>query len=185
MGDDAVARGYAVRAARSADLAAIRALMIRTFEEDFGYGYTPEFHVDVDDLQGVCLDNPRHALWVAAADRSGEIVGTAGVRSGGLKPAFNQSWLVARYDPGRTAQLVRVYTLREWRGRGAARTLLPPLLDFVAREGGYDVVALHTDPRSPGAERFWRSLPTTLILDDRDGPSGSLHFELALPTPPN
>ena len=83
MGDDAVARGYAVRAARSADLAAIRALMIRTFEEDFGYGYTPEFHVDVDDLQGVCLDNPRHALWVAAADRSGEIVGTAGVRSGG------------------------------------------------------------------------------------------------------
>jgi hypothetical protein len=41
-------------------------------------------------------------------------------------------------------------------------------------------VALHTDPRSPGAERFWRSLPTTLIHDDRDGPSGSLHFELAL-----
>ena len=182
MSVDKVAQGYSVRIAQSADLAAARALMIRTFEEDFGYGYKPEFHVDVDDLQGVYLDNPRHALCVAVADGTGEIVGTAGVRSGGLKSAFNQPWLVARYDPERTAQLVRVYTLREWRGRGVARALLPPLLEFAAREGGYDVVALHTDPRSPGAERFWRSLPTTLILDDRDGPSESLHFEMPLPT---
>ena len=174
--------GYTVRTAQPADLTAIRALMIRTFEEDFGYGYKPEFHTDVDDLQGVYLDNPRHTLVVAVAEGTGEIVGVAGVRSGGLKPAFNQPWLVARYDPERTAQLVRVYTLREWRGRGVARALLPPLLEFVAREGGYDVVALHTDPRSPGAERFWRSLPTTLVLDDRDGPSESLHFELAIPT---
>ena len=185
MGVDKATPGYSVRAAQLADLAAIRALMIRTFEEDFGYGYKPEFHVDVDDLQGVYLDHPRHTLCVAVAEGTGEIVGTAGVRSGGLKPAFNQPWLVARYDPERTAQLVRVYTLREWRGRGVARALLPLLLEFAAREGGYDVVALHTDPRSPGAERFWRSLPTTLILDDRDGPSESLHFELALPTLPD
>ena len=178
--NDKVAQGYALRPAQSADLTAARALMIRTFEEDFGYGYNPEFHTDVDDLQGVYLDNPRHTLVVAVAEGSGEIVGTAGVRSGGLKPALNQPWLVARYDPERTAQLVRVYTLHEW--RGVARALLPPLLEFAARQGGYDMVALHTDPRSPGAERFWRSLPTTLILDDRDGPSESLHFELVIPT---
>ncbi len=184
MNDDKVAQGYSVRAAQPADLTAARALMIRTFEEDFGYGYKPEFHADVDDLQGVYLDNPRHTLFVAVAEGAGEIIGVAGVRSGGLKPAFNQPWLVARYDPERTAQLVRVYTLREWRGRGVARALLPPLLHFAAQEGGYDVVALHTDPRSPGAERFWRSLPTTLVLDDRDGQSESLHFEMAMPTLP-
>ena len=173
--------GFSVRAARPGDLAAARALMIRTFEEDFGYGYRPEFHADVDDLRGVYLEHPRHALFVAVADGTGQLLGTAGVRSGGLKPAFNPPWLVARYDPERTAQLVRVYTLREWRGRGVARALVERAVRFAVQEGGYTVVALHTDPRSPGAERFWRSLPTTLIHDDRDGPSGSLHFELAVP----
>jgi GNAT superfamily N-acetyltransferase len=178
----AAGRGFAVRAALPDDLAAARALMIRTFEEDFGYGYTPAYHADVDDLQGVYLDNPRHALFVAMADDTGRIVATAGVRSGGLKPAFNPPWLVARYDPERTAQLVRVYTQRGWRGRGVARALVERALRFVAEEGGYTVAALHTHPRSPGAERFWRSLPTTLVHDDRDGPSASLHFELAIPT---
>jgi ribosomal protein S18 acetylase RimI-like enzyme len=172
--------GFNVRAAQLDDLAAARLLMIRTFDDDFGYGYKPEYHADVDDLQGVYLNTPRHALFVAVAAATGQIVGTAGVRSGGLKPAFNPPWLVARYDPDRTAQLVRVYTLREWRGHGVARTLVTAALRFAAAAGGYTVVALHTDPRSPGAERFWRSLPTTLIHDDRDGPSGSLHFELAL-----
>ena len=172
---------YSVRAAGPGDLAAARALMIRTFEEDFGYGYTPEFHADVDDLRGVYLEHPRHALFVAVADDTGQLLGTAGIRSGGLKPAFNPPWLVARYDPERTAQLVRVYTLREWRGCGVARALVERAVRFAAEERGYTVVALHADPRSPGAERFWRSLPTTLIHDDRDGPSGSLHFEWTIP----
>lgn len=88
---------------------------------------------------------------------------------------------MARYDPARTAQLVRVYTLREWRGHGIARMLVERAARFVAGEPSYTTLALHTDPRSPGAERFWRSMPTTLIHDDRDGPSGSLHFEMAIP----
>jgi GNAT superfamily N-acetyltransferase len=173
---------FTVRPATSDDIDAVRALMIRTFEEDFGYGYKPEFHTDVDDMQGVYLDNPRHTLLLAVDDTTGALLGTGGVRSGGLKPQFNQPWIVARYDPERTAQLVRVYTAREQRGRGVARAIVAELLRWVARQGSYAVVALHTDPRSPGAERFWRSLPTTLILDDRDGPSGSLHFEMAIPT---
>ena len=180
---DTARRAFTIRVAAPADLEAARALMIRTFEQDFGYGYRPEFHADVDDIRGVYLDNPRHALFVAVDTATGAIVGTAGIRSGGLKPAFNPPWLVARYDPERTAQLVRVYTLREWRGAGVARALVARALQFVADEGSYSVAALHTDPRSPGAERFWRSLPTTLIHDDRDGPSASLHFEMAIPAP--
>lgn len=175
------ARRIVTRPATGGDLGEVRALMIRTFDEDFGYGYNSAFHADVDDLQGTYLDNPRHTLFVAIEPTTGRILGTAGIRSGGLKPAFNEPWLVARYDPKRTAQIVRVYTLREARGRGVARALVERVTAFAAAEGGYAVIALHTDPRSPGAERFWRSLPTRLIHDDRDGPSGSLHFEMALP----
>ncbi len=173
--------GFSIRAPQSGDLAAARALMIRTFEEDFGYGYKPEYHADVDDLRRIYVDNERHALIVAVDDATGKIIGTGGVRSGGLKPQFNHRWLVDRYDPERTTQIVRIYTASEQRGRGVARALVDGLLRFVADEGSYEVVALHADPRSPGAERFWRSMPTTLILDDRDGPSGSLHFEMEIP----
>jgi GNAT superfamily N-acetyltransferase len=172
---------YTVRAATVADIPAMRALMVRVFEEDFGYGYRAEYHADVDDMQGVYLDHPRHALFVAVEDGTGVVLGTAGVRSGGLKPAFNHAWLVARYDPELTAQLVRVYVAREYRGAGVARALVERATRFAAEHGTYRVLALHADPRSPGAERFWRSLPTTLILDDRDGPSGSLHFEMEIP----
>lgn len=173
--------GFTIRRARPADLPAVRALMLRTFEQDFGYGYRPEFHSDVDDLQGVYLNSPRQVLYVATDDATGELIGTGGVRAEGLKPAFCPAWLVARYDPLGTAQLVRVYTARKHRRRGAARALVERLLRFVADEPSYRTLALHTDPRSPGAERFWRSLPTHEIYDDRDGPSGSIFFEMEIP----
>lgn len=180
MPDEQRATGYEVREAQPGDLSGARELMIRTFDLDFGYGYKAAFHADVDDLQGVYLDNPRHTLIVAVDDITGAVIGTAGIRSGGLKPEFNEPWLVERYDPERTAQIVRVYVDRDQRGRGIARRLVDATLQFVATNGSYDVIALHTDPRSPGAERFWRSMPTTLIHDDRDGPSGSLHFEMVI-----
>ena len=98
-----------------------RQMMIRIFEMDFGYGYKPEFHSDVSAMESVYIDNSRHLLLVAIDDASGAIAATAGVRSGGLKPEFNHAWLVARYDPERTAQLVRVYVAREYRRHGLAR----------------------------------------------------------------
>lgn len=174
-------RRYSIRAATRDRLDDARALMVRVFEEDFGYGYRPQFHADVDRLQEVYLDDPRHALFLAVDDDTSEVIGTGGVRSGGLKPEFNPAWLVERYDPERTAQLVRVYVSSGYRGLGVARALVDETLRFVAGVPDYDVIALHCDPKSPGAERFWRSMPATLILDDRDGPSGSLHFEMALP----
>ncbi len=84
------AREIVTRPATADDLAEVRALMIRTFDEDFGYGYNPAFHADVDDLQGTYLDNPRHTLFVAVDPATEQLLGTAGIRSGGLKPAFNE-----------------------------------------------------------------------------------------------
>src|SRR5215472_3192346 len=151
--------GWSVRLARPEDLAQARAIMLRTFEEDFGYGYRPDYHADVDDLRGTYLDNPRHALFVAVDDASDQVVATAGIRSGGLKPQYNPAWLVERYDPERTAQIVRVYVAREHRRRGIAQGLISAVCQFVADEGSYERIALHTDPRSPGAERFWTAQP--------------------------
>lgn len=174
---------FTIRPARAEDVPAIREMMIDIFEHDFGYGYRPEYHADVDDLDGVYIATPRHTMLVAVDDATGAIAATAGVRSGGLKPEFNHAWLVARYDPERTAQLVRVYVARAYRRHGLARRLVDEAVRFVAQAPGYDTLSLHTDPRSPGAEAFWRAMPTRLILDDRDGPSASLHFEMDIPAP--
>jgi ribosomal protein S18 acetylase RimI-like enzyme len=126
----------------------------------------------------------RGALWVAVDDATGEIVGTGGVRRGGPK---SPPEMAAQYDPDRTAQVVRVYVDRAHRRRGIARTLVELARRFAAADGGYDVICLHTDVRAPGAEAFWRSMPTTLVYDPQgqgEGAYGStLHFELAFPVP--
>jgi hypothetical protein len=55
------------------------------------------------------------------------------------------------------------------------------------------VICLHTDRRAPGAEAFWRAMPTTLVYDPRGARSfgsakgepfgDTLHFELDFPAP--
>lgn len=172
--------GFTVRPMRPEDVPAARAIMIRTFEEDFGTGYQPSIHTDVADLAAVYLANPRHAMFVAVDDETGEIVATAGVRDGALKPGVSPEALVRRYEPDRTAQLVRVYTLPEHRRRGIARALVRAALQFVLADGRYSLVALHTYPHSPGALAFWKSVGTTLVEDDRDGPSRAVFFEMPL-----
>ena len=174
--------GYTIRHARPEDLPVARAHIMRVIEEDLGYGYNPQWHWDVDDLQGTYLDDPRHALWVAIDETSGELVATGGIRKGGPRSA-PERWIVDRYDPERTAQIVRVYVARAHRRRGIARRLVELARRFAAADGGYSIICLHTDTRAPGAEGFWRSMPTTLVYDARgiDPAGDTLHFELPFP----
>ncbi|MGE3271266.1 MAG: GNAT family N-acetyltransferase [Chloroflexota bacterium] len=172
------ATGLLVRPARAEDVAAVRAFMLRIFEQDYGYGYQPRWHWDYDDLQGVYLDNPRHALIVAVDQATGEIVGTAGLRSGGPTAPSLPSWLVDRYrPPERTAQIVRVFTHPQHRRRGIARRLVQEIQRFVRDDGGYEVICLHTE----NAVDFWKAMGCQLVYDGRAGdpPDGSVHFELA------
>jgi GNAT superfamily N-acetyltransferase len=131
--------------------------MLRVFNEDFGYGYLPQWHWDVDDLAGVYLGNPRHALWVAVDD-AGAVVGTAGVREGGPRCPPSPRWLADRYAGPGTAQLVRVYVTPALRGRGIGHALVGAARRFVTAERGYRRLYLHTDTRVAGAESFWRGL---------------------------
>lgn len=177
--------GFTVREARPEDLAQATALITRVLAEDLGISpLRPEIHFDVIDPRRTYLDNPRHALFIAVDDTSGEVIGTTGVRAGGPKSPPHPRWLADKYDPVTTAQLYRVYIHPEHRRRGAARHLVEAARRFIAAEGGYAVIYLHTDPVTvPAAEPFWRSMPATEIYDARGKgePSHALHFELAFP----
>ena len=178
----ALGEGYHIRHLRPEDVPAARQLIMRVVKEDLGFDYNPAWHWDVDDLQGTYIDDPRQALWVAVDDASGAIVATGGVRKGGPR-SVPQQWLIERYHPERTAQVVRVYVDRAHRRRGIARRMVDLARRFAAADGGFEVVYLHTDFRAPGAEAFWRAMPTTVVYDARgNDPTGEVvHFELPPP----
>ena len=116
--------GYTARPAQPGDLRRARELIARVIEEDLGYAYNPAWHWDLDDLRGVYLDDPRHALWVVTDDATGELLATGAVRRGGPGLAAHPALAADRYDRDRTAQVVRVYVARPHRRRGIARTLV-------------------------------------------------------------
>ncbi len=182
--DEGTRPGYTVRRAAPEDLERVAAHIRRVTQEDLAYGDRPEWYWDVADLRGTYLDNPRHALFVAVDHADGALIGTTAVHSRGPKSPPHPQWLAERYAGPESAQLMRVYIARGHRRRGAARALVEAARRFVAGEGGYRTIYLHTDPlRYPDAERFWRAMPTREIYDarGRGEPSQALHFELDLP----
>lgn len=171
---------YEIRPARAEDLDGARSVMLDTFYRDLGYGYRPEWHRDVIELEETYLRTPRHALFVAVHD--GQVVGTTAVRAQGPRNPPHPAWLVERYGDHCTAQLFRVYVRREHRRHGLARGLVGHARDFVAATPGYERLYLHSDTRSDGAEPFWKSV-AEVVHDARDGVSDqhqTVHYEIPL-----
>ncbi|GAA4682110.1 GNAT family N-acetyltransferase [Streptomyces chumphonensis] len=183
MSDAPLATPYTVRAALPADVEGARRLMLDTFYEEFGYGYVPAWHRDVVDLAATYLDDPRHLLLVAVCD--GEVVATTGVRSGGPNHPPHPRWLVERYPPVTTAQIVRVYVRTGHRRHGLARELVRRACDFAAGTPGYDSIYLHTNVNVEGAEAFWRSVAKEVFDARTTGEHGpgvsTVHFEIPMP----
>lgn len=179
---DGTAPSVAVRVARPDDLEEARALMIEVIAHDYGYDYRTRWHDDVADPRGFYLEHPRQALLVAIDERTGLIVGTAGIRVLRIAAPPHPPEIVARYDRERTAELTRVFVHPTARRRGIGRVLVEAARRWVANAGGYHVIQLH----SRTAVDFWRALPTVEILDTRrmadGGPDdGQVYFELAIP----
>jgi GNAT superfamily N-acetyltransferase len=178
-------RGLTIRSLEPADFIAVREHILRVTREDLGYDYRPEWHWDLDDLQGVYVDHPRQALFLAVDDGTGDLVGTTSVVNVGPNAPPHPIWLAERYNGPTIAQLLRVYVARSHRRRGVAHGLVESARRFVAQAGGYETIYLHTNASVPGAEAFWRAMPTTLVCDGRgntDGFSEAVHFELAFPS---
>ncbi|MFJ3792331.1 GNAT family N-acetyltransferase [Kitasatospora sp. NPDC090091] len=176
---------YEIRHARPGDVPGARRLILDTFYREFGYGYVPDWHADVVDLQGHYLDHPRHALFVAA--HGGEVVATTALHSTGPAHPPHPRELAERYPSGTTAQLVRVYVRAGHRRNGLARELVRRACEFAAAEGGYRRLYLHTNTAVPGAEAFWRGLAEEVYDARPTGEHGpgvaTVHFEIPLRHP--
>ncbi|MBT8227663.1 MAG: GNAT family N-acetyltransferase [Dactylosporangium sp.] len=164
-----------VTPATPADLAEAEQVMREVLLRDLG-GYRPRWHRDLDDLEMSYLRSPGCALLVAR-EVSG-VLGTAAVRPCSLASPPNPEWLVREYNQPDVCQLVRVWVATAARRLGVGRALVERAVAWSLGPGGYRRVYLHTDASVPGAEKFWRSLPTREVLDQRPDPFSTVHFEI-------
>ncbi len=164
-----------VTLAEPPDLPEAERVMREVLDSDLG-GYRPQWHRDLDSLDDAYLRRPGSALLVARY--KDELLGTAGVRPCELASPPNPGWLVERYNQPDVCQLVRVWVSPRGRRRGLGRALVARAVAWSTGPGGYRRVYLHTDAGVPGAEAFWRSLPTREVHDSRPDPFNCVHFEI-------
>jgi GNAT superfamily N-acetyltransferase len=157
------------------DVPEAEALMREVLESDLG-GYVPRWHADLDDLAAAYLVDPGRSLFVARVD--GRLVGTAAVKPCSLRTPPNPGWLAERFSDPSVCELVRVWIGAAGRRQGIGRSLVRHAVQWATTEGGYQIVYLHTDASAPGAEPFWRSLPTVEVYDARPDPFNCVHFEI-------
>jgi GNAT superfamily N-acetyltransferase len=161
--------------AASTDLVEAEAVMREVLSADLG-GYRPQWHHDIDDLEAAYLRSPGCALVLARAET--RVVGTAAVRPCALASPPNPGWLAHEFNRPHVCQLVRVWVTAGARRRGVGRALVKRTVAWAVGPGGYHRVYLHTDASVPGAEAFWRSLPTREVHDARPDPFNTVHFEI-------
>jgi GNAT superfamily N-acetyltransferase len=164
----------AVTLAAPEDLGEAEAVMREVLRADLG-GYRPQWHRDLDDLEAAYLSRPGCAL-VVARNATG-IVGTAAVKPCLLASPPSPPWLAREYNRPEVCQLVRVWVAAGARRCGVGRALAERAVAWSVGSGGYRRVYLHTDASVPGAEAFWRSLPTREVYDGRPDPFHTVHFE--------
>jgi GNAT superfamily N-acetyltransferase len=167
--------GVTVTLATPADLLEAEPVMREVISSDLG-GYRPQWHADVDDLAQAYLRRPGCALFVAR-DRH-NLLGSAAIKPCQLATPPNPAWLAGEYNRPEICQLVRVWVSAAARRRGVARALVTRAVRWSVGPGGYRRVYLHTDAGVPGAEAFWRSLPTREVHDERPDPFNTVHFEI-------
>lgn len=164
-----------VTVATRADLAKAERVMREVLHRDLG-GYRPEWHHDLDDLEAAYLDRPGCALFIAWD--GADVLGTAAVKPCALASPPSPQWLAREYNQPHVCQLVRVWVAAGARRRGVGRALAERAIAWSVGPGGYRRIYLHTDASVPGAEAFWRTLPTREVHDGRPDPFHTVHFEI-------
>jgi ribosomal protein S18 acetylase RimI-like enzyme len=140
-----------VRRADSSDARLLASLGARTFSETFASENTPE------DMAAYLQSAFSHAQLTAelsdahsiffVAEATGEAAGYAKLYEGDLRPDC--------LTGVRAVELVRLYVLQRWLGRGVGRALMQRCMDE-ARRAGYSTMWLGVWERNRRAQAFYR-----------------------------
>ena len=127
--------------------------------EEYGYGYIPEYHGDIIDMEKYYLEPGKNNFFMAQHNTTGELMGTIGIR------AYDKKFQLKNvYTPETTAGIWRVFVDRTWRRNGVASALVRIGENF-CREKGYEKIYLHTHKSVTGALDFWLSNGYQIVED--------------------
>ncbi|KHF38616.1 GNAT family N-acetyltransferase [Halalkalibacter okhensis] len=106
--------------------------------------------------------NQKDALFVAAFNQSGEVIGTISVH----RYDNRINTLHNRYDLSKTCEISKCYIDKNYRRYGIGTSLFQEAVRFCQTEALYETLYLHTHKFLPGGFPFWKSKGFSIVLDE-------------------
>ena len=140
----------------------VKKFLFKMIKLEFGYGYVPEWHQDIVNLEDYYINPERNNFFVAYYE-TGEIIGTIGIR------AYDKDFPEFRhlYSKDTTSSIWRLFVDRRCRRCGLASKMFNIAENF-ANKADFDDIYLHTHKTLPGAIEFWTKMGFVVALDSND-----------------
>lgn len=138
----------------------VQNFLFEQIKQEFDYGYIPEFHKDIKNLNDFYISPKRTNFFVAIDKKSDKIIATIGLRG------YDKDFAEFRdiYSKDTTASIWRLFVDRDYRRCGIASTLFS-IAERFARENNYKEIYLHTHKTLHGAIDFWKKMGFKVTVD--------------------
>ena len=140
----------------------VQDFLFKMIKLEFGYGYVPEWHQDIVNIEDYYINPKRNNFFVAYFE-TGEIIATIGIR------AYDKDFPEFRhlYSNDDTSSIWRLFVDRRCRRCGLASKMFAIAEDF-ANDAGFSKIYLHTHKTLEGALEFWMKMGFVVACDSND-----------------
>ena len=138
----------------------VRNFLFSQIRREYGYGYIPEYHKDIIDLNKYYIDCKKNNLFFIENNDNGRIIATIAVR------AYDKDFLKFRglYNKDSTASIWRLFVDRHYRRCGLATQLYNLVEDF-CYDNDYHEIYLHTHKNLEAGFNFWKKVGFNVTWD--------------------
>ena len=152
----------------------IENFLFKIINEEFGYGYVPEYHRDIVNMEKYYIKPDKNAFLLATHKNTGKLIGTIGIR------AYDKHYNLFKgiYDEKKTASIWRVFIDKKYRRNGVGSKLVNSAEEF-CKNKGYKNLYLHTQKTVDGSLDFWLSKGYKITADMKNE-LGTVHMEKTL-----
>ena len=140
----------------------VQEFLFKMIKKELGYDYVPEWHEDIIKMEDYYINPERNNFFVAYF-KSGEIIGTIGIRA--YDKDFSE--FGSLYSKDATSSIWRLFVDEEYRRCGLASKLFSIAENF-ANDADFEKIYLHTHKNLNGALEFWTKMGFVVVLDAND-----------------
>ena len=136
----------------------VQKFLFSQIKKEFGYGYVPEYHEDIKNLNEYYVNPQKNSFFIACD--GDKIIATIGIR------AYDKSFEEFKgiYSSDQTASIWRLFVDEKYRRCGIA-SLLFNIVEKFAFKHRYNEIYLHTHKTLPGALDFWKKMGFKITID--------------------